>query len=221
MFQPSSQDPVGANFSLENFLEARKTCIEVVDAVVPQIEPGMTQADCDALISQSFKARDIQKMWHPTKFRIGADTTKSFSEPSEKTQKIGDGEICFIDVGPIFAGHEADFGRSFVVGSGNSAYEKLAESSEEIFKKCVQFWDEEKSNGAELLAYAKDLAKSYGYTLNPGMSGHRVGDFPHKLYSSEKLFKIQHTPSKYLWILEIHLIEENLKRGAFFEDIMM
>ncbi len=42
----------------------------------------------------------------------------------------------------------------------------------------------------KLFEYANELANKQGYKLNPMMSGHRLGDFPHKLFSSEKLFEI-------------------------------
>lgn len=72
-----------------------------------------------------------------------------------------------------------------------------------------------------MFEYANELANKQGYKLNPMMSGHWLGDFPHKLFSSKKLFEVETVPAKNLWVLEIHIIEESKNIGAFFEDILL
>ena len=52
------------------------------------------------------------------------------------------------------------------------------------------------------------------------MAGHRLGDFPHKVCSSKKLSKLEKVPVENLWVLEIHLIDEDSDQSAFFEDIL-
>ena len=78
-----------------------------------------------------------------------------------------------------------------------------------------------KLSGIELFNFASLLAKDYGYELNPMMAGHRLGDFPHKLFSSQKLFELGVSPNKNLWVLEIHIIDKANQVGAFFEDILL
>ena len=52
------------------------------------------------------------------------------------------------------------------------------------------------------------------------MNGHRLGDFPHALHYKGKLSDFSEAPFPNLWVLEIHLIDEKINRGAFFEDIL-
>jgi hypothetical protein len=53
------------------------------------------------------------------------------------------------------------------------------------------------------------------------MYGHRVGDFPHAVHTKAKLGDLPFNPAPNLWILEIHVLDEELGRGAFFEDVLI
>lgn len=128
------------------------------------------------------------------------------------------GDLCFVDVGPIYEDHEADFGRTFVVEGGSS---DLAKASERVFQNTGQAWHNQKLSGVALYDFMESQAKALGFQLNPKMAGHRLGDFPHKLLSSTKLSEFDQCPIKNLWVLEVHLLNRDGTRGAFFEDLLM
>lgn len=177
----------------------------------------MIEADGQALIKEKFR--------HPAKFRIGPNTTKSFREISTSEAHCENGDMCFVDVRSFINGHEADFGRTFILGGekvqSNPEFKKIIQAGEAVFKSTAEIWKAQGLSGLKLFNHADTVCRDYGYKLNPLMAGHRLGDFPHHLHSKQKLFEYAGTPTKNLWVLEILVISESLRRGAFFEDILL
>ena len=211
-------EEVGEKFNLQTFFRARDVCVQVTDQIIGQIEAGMSEAQIKDLVEKSFASVGVKKFWHPSKIRLGPDTTKNFRELSDPNLRTLQGDLCFLDLGPILEDHEADFGRTFAVGE--KLKPPIARASEEIFLQTAEKWKSDGLTGLGLFNYASGLADRHGYVLNPLMSGHRLGDFPHKIFSSAKLFELGIAPTENLWVLEIHLIDEKNQRGAFFEDIL-
>ncbi|MBL7665239.1 MAG: M24 family metallopeptidase [Bacteriovoracaceae bacterium] len=211
-------EQTGEKFNLTTYFKARELCIQTTDKIISQIEVGMNETDIKEMVEENFRQVGVKKFWHPTKIRIGQDTVKTFRELSNPDLRVKKNEICFVDFGPIIDEHEADYGRTFLFGTKNTNH--LIQSSEDIFQLTAAKWKSEGLNGIALYQYASNLAYARNLRLNPLMSGHRLGDFPHKLFSSEKLFEIDTVPTKDLWVLEIHVIDEKNNVGAFFEDIL-
>lgn len=215
----SSIQKTGEKFDLNSYLQARLDCIACTDRIFKKIELGMTEREIKNLVEVEFKKINVTKFWHPTKIRIGADTVKSFRELSLPELKIEDGELIFLDLGPVFGDHEADYGRTITFGAHET--HPLTAASQKVFVETSNAWKTQKLSGVELFEFATREAKKMGYELNPKMAGHRLGDFPHQVFSQQKLFEYDEQPLPNLWVLEIHLVDPKLHRGAFFEDIMM
>lgn len=215
----------GEKFRLDTFLSARLTCIETINGIISSVEQGMNENDIKFLIETRFREIGVTKFWHPSKIRIAADTVKTFRALSDPDIRIQKGDICFLDLGPIIEDHEADFGRTFIFGDGDAdgiqSKSQLIRASHEVFNQTAAIWKSSGLSGIELFQYASGLAKTYGFDLNPLMAGHRLGDFPHQLHSKAGLFEIDLVPTENLWVLEIHIIDEKSRRGAFFEDILL
>lgn len=218
---PSEQ--TGEKFNLTTYLHARDVCYNTVHQIAQKVTVGMNEADGAALIKEEFSKVGATKFWHPTKFRIASDTTKSFREIGDPELKIAEQDLFFIDVGPIINDHEADFGRTFVFSSANnqnSSYQKLATDAEKIWNEVADKWRSESLTGKELYAFATKSALSKDCQLNPKMAGHRLGDFPHALFCKDGLSGTDFSPADNLWVLEIHIMQPDLNRGAFYEDIL-
>lgn len=217
------QERTGEKFNLQHYLYARIACQSIVESIASLVSEGMTEPDGQQLIKDEFNKNGITKFWHPSKFRIGSDTTKSFRELPDKSISLTKGEMFFIDVGPIIDDHEADYGKTFIYNNfekTNQPLENLAAASETVWKETANKWRNEFLTGEALYKFAKHCAEDYTYTLNPLMDGHRLGDFPHSLFTKESLSTQNFKPSENLWVLEIHLISPTLNRGSFFEDIL-
>src|ERR1700722_18322743 len=81
------------------------------------IRPGITEstlnADIYALAQEMY---GITTYWHKRIVRAGRNTLLPYAEnPPDLT--IGEDDILFLDLGPVFEDWEADFGRTFVLGS--------------------------------------------------------------------------------------------------------
>lgn len=220
-----SLEQTGEKFSLETYFNSQNLCKEVVTKIQARVCSGMNETDGQALIKEEFKKVGVTHFWHPSKFRIGSDTVKNFRDLPENEIKISDGEVYFLDVGPIIEQHEADFGETFVHGSAPSEqFKNLASDVKEIWNQTAEVWKKERISGLELLKQATRFAEERNYNLNASMAGHRLGDFPHALFSKEKLFSLNFSPSSNLWVLEIHILTQDSDstkvRGAFFEDIL-
>lgn len=74
-----------------------------------RIQPGDHLKSIETLIIDTFKAKGVTHFWHPTEVRISSDTVKSFREISDPNLKCVTSDICFLDLGPIINGHEADY----------------------------------------------------------------------------------------------------------------
>lgn len=220
-----SHEQLGPEFNLETFLKARAICQKAADEIISRIEVGMTEKDGQTLVKDVFKELGVLKFWHPTKFRMASDTTKTFRDLPDENLKCQDHDLVFIDIGPIIDNHEADFGKTVVLnkapGSLNESYVKLAKASEFIFRETEKYWKQTGATGIKLFEFAQNKTSELGYRLDHRMAGHRLGDFPHQLYSKHKLFEFENTPMNNIWVLEIHIVDDKNQRGSFYEDIMI
>jgi Xaa-Pro aminopeptidase len=207
------------NFELSKFLEARRLTMLAVEQISDLVEIGMQETDGAELIDTTLKNLGVDKKWHPNKFRIGSNTLKSFRDISQPNIKLQKNDIYFIDIGPVWNSHEGDYGNTFTVGN-NPDHNKISNASRQIFSETAQFWKNEKKSGKKLYEFASLSAKKLGYELNNRMKGHRIGDFPHHLFYKGGMIDIDETPCNNLWILEIHIVDNEKKIGAFFEDIL-
>ena len=224
MNSPASTEQTGEKFNLQTYFAARDLCKKVVATVAGAVEFGMNEDDGQSLIREEFRKVGVTKFWHPSKFRIGADTLKTFRDLPDKEIRLTSGDIFFLDVGPVVDEHEADIGETFVFEQCKDVEEdalKLVEASKAIWSETAELWRSQSLSGADLYKKAESLAQAHGYQLNPLMAGHRLGDFPHALFSKQSLLASEFTPSANLWVLEIHIRSPELQRGAFYEDILM
>lgn len=216
---PHPFESCGEHFNLEDYLRAQEKTRQVVFEFSKTLKAGMSEKEARANLEKAMDDSGLEKRWHPTKFRMGPNTTKNFRDDSLEYTLTGD-DIFFADIGPVYYNHEGDYGETFVIGE-NPKLKHLAESAKAIFHTTQKAWKEEKLTGEKLYLFASEEAKKRGLILNSNMYGHRLGDFPHAVHSREKLGSIDFTPAPTLWVLEIHVIDEEIGRGAFFEDILL
>lgn len=219
MTSNSPEENIGTSFNLTQYLEARAKTIQAVQETAKSILPGMNEAQCVAILNLELEKARVEKFWHPTKFRINANTTKSFREASEDLI-LKDQDLFFIDIGPVFYNHEGDYGETFVIGDDPKLL-KLKSAAKDIFNSTQKVWKQNKLSGVELYEFATNEALKINLKLNTNMYGHRLGDFPHALHYKGKLGTLEFSPAPHLWVLEIHLLDESIGRGAFFEDILI
>lgn len=208
----------GESYQTEKLYLARETARVITYELASLIRPGMTEADAYRLYKELSQKHGIEKQWHPPKLRFGANTLKNFKDESE-THTLQEEDIFFVDIGPVIDGHEADYGETFSLGS-QFDHKHICDSSKKVFHEVGSYWLKERCSGEQLYEFAKTRATKYGYHLNMGSDGHRIGDFPHHIHFKGGLVEVSEAIVPDAWILEIHLWDPKRKFGAFFEDVL-
>ena len=81
------------------------------------IRPGVSESQVNAGIYALAKEMyGITTYWHKRIVRAGKNTLLPYAE-NPPDLIIGEDDILFLDLGPVFEEWEADFGRTFVTGS--------------------------------------------------------------------------------------------------------
>jgi len=214
--RPSCPERTGLSFELESYLNARKDSwhkLYQLNDYISKHYVSVLEEDVHLKIKEVF-GNDI-KFWHPHKVRFAQNTKCSFKDKSTPHIKLQEHGKYFIDLGPILESHEADVGQTWSVGD-----KTFRNPAQVLFNKLEEIWLKEGTTGEELYNKARELAHQQGLVLNEKMQGHRLGDFPHALVHRGGLGEFEHSPKEMLWVLEVHLIDENLEEGYFFEDIL-
>src|SRR6201996_668958 len=196
------------------------------------IRAGATESqvneDVYALAGEMF---GVDTYWHKRIVRAGRNTLAPYDEnPPDLTIQADD--IVFIDLGPVFEQWEADFGRTFVVGSDPHKL-KLRDDIAAAFEEGKRYFNAHPEIRAnELFAYAEELARKYGWEFGGPIAGHLIGQFPHERIAEDKITLYVHPKSKLRmrstdekgqvrhWILEIHFVDRERRIGGFFEELL-
>ncbi len=211
---------VGKAFDLSQYMDTRMQTKLIVEKFKTKLAPGMNEEQGHEVLESLMKDFFVTKKWHPTKFRIGSNTVKSFREKSDPGISLKKDDICFVDIGPVINNHEGDYGETIVLGNSEE-HKFLKNSVKEIFDFTKTQWKEFKLSGEDLYKIAEKKADEIGVSLNPKMQGHRLGDFPHALFFKGSLGETKSKVSPNLWVLEILIQNKEGTLGAFHEDILI
>ena len=196
------------------------------------ISPGVSEDELSKKIhALAFEMFQTKTHWHKRIVRSGENTLLPYSK-NPPNRVLREDDILFFDFGPVFEQWEADLGRTYVLGE-DSRKIQLKEDVEQCWKIGKEFFDSKKSiTGAELYEFICDLAKHRSWRFGNEHCGHLIGKFPHERIQGEKtlnyIHPYNHTPMNESdkngnpreWILEIHFIDESLKIGGFYEQLL-
>ena len=196
------------------------------------IRAGITESQLNQEIYDLAKEMyKILTYWHKRIVRAGANTLLPYAEnPPDHT--IEEDDILFLDLGPVFEEYEADFGRTFVIGS-DPAKLKMRDDVAKAFSDGKLYFKENPDITAnQLYAYAVSLAERYGWEFGGPIAGHLIGQFPHERIAEDKVTLYVHPKSNVRmrstdekgqlrhWILEIHFVDRERQIGGFFEELL-
>ena len=209
-----------AGFEIEKLFAMRVKTLEAVNRIAEQVHVGMLEEDANKIAIATLQAMGTRQGWHKPFVRFGPNTVKTFGADSDPGIQLGEDDIYFIDIGPVWEGYEGDAGNTFVTGT-NPDLQRCATDAKRIFDAVADKWKTEQSTGQALYQFAEQTAKDLGWELNLDLSGHRLGDFPHEAYYKGSLAEIPFHPSPKLWVLEIQIRHPEKPFGAFYEDLLM
>jgi Xaa-Pro dipeptidase len=196
------------------------------------IRPGITENDLNAAIYVlAHELYGITTYWHKRIVRAGKNTLLPYAEnPPDLT--IGEDDILFLDLGPVFEPWEADFGRTFVLGTDPLKL-KMRHDIKSAFADGKQhFRDHPDITSRELFHYVESLAAKYSWEFGGPIAGHLIGQFPHERIADDKIALYVHPEShltmrsldangqKRHWILEIHFVDRDHEIGGFYEELL-
>jgi Xaa-Pro dipeptidase len=173
----------------------------------------------------------ISTYWHKRIVRAGYNTLAPYDE-NPPDLNIGEDDIIFLDLGPVFEEWEADFGRTFVLGSDPLKLKLRDDIGKAFFEGKEYFKSHRDITAAELYRYAQELAKNYGWEYGGPIAGHLLGQFPHERIPNDKVTLYVHpgNPKRMReldaegrerhWILEIHFVDRAKKIGGFYEELL-
>ncbi|MGB7331737.1 MAG: M24 family metallopeptidase [Terriglobales bacterium] len=196
------------------------------------IRPGQSEtAINESIYALAQRIYGITRYWHKRIVRAGRNTLQPYDE-NPPDLKVTEDDIVFLDLGPVFEDWEADFGRTYVVGSDPLKL-KLCRDIEEGFASGKKYFQQQPDiTGAELYQYAQGLAEQAGWEYGGPIAGHLIGQFPHERIADDKVTLYVHPDNHRRmrepdnlgrdrhWILEIHFVDRQRQFGGFYEELL-
>jgi Xaa-Pro dipeptidase len=196
------------------------------------VRPGITESRLNEEIYTLAKELfGISTYWHKRIVRAGKNTLLPYAEnPPDLT--LREDEILFLDLGPVFEQWEADFGRTFVLGSDPAKLKMQQDVAQAFAEGKKHFQETPDITSSELFDYAHSLAAKFGWEFGGPIAGHLIGQFPHERIADDKVTLYVHPKSNLTmrsldeagqqrhWILEIHFVDKEREIGGFFEELL-
>lgn len=213
-------EAVGAKFNEEQMLFVRQSTRKAIHEIASRVKPGMVEEDAVEMAKDLLADLGMLKGWHDVYVRFGTNTLKTFGAASDPGVILGENDVFFIDIGPVWKDWEGDGGDTFVVGQ-HSDMQRCAADARKLFHIVRRAWATSGLSGKSLYDLAIDGARKMGWELNMDLSGHRISDFPHEVIYKGPLAEVEFKPKPLLWVLEIHIRDPRNRFGAFYEDMLL
>jgi methionyl aminopeptidase len=213
-------EATGEQFSLDSFMSVRARTRRAVHSIADRVGPGMAEEDAEEIARDVLSSLGMRRGWHRIIVRCGGNTTKDFKAPSEPGVILGEDDIFFIDIGPLYESYEGDAGDTFVLGD-DTDHRRGQADVRAIWDDVRQVWFDQHVTGEELYQYAAKTTADRGWKLNLALSGHRLSDFPHSAHFGGALADLPFRPGPNLWVLEIAIVHPSGTFGAFYEDLLL
>ena len=203
---------------------------EVVDSGMiraGRLESELTQ-DIHALARARF---GLRRHWHQRIVRSGPNTLLTYHDPLVD-RRMTDDDIVYLDFGPVFDAWEADFGRTYALGSDPDKHRLVANLAEAFARGKDLYRSSPAITAGELYDFVAALAAEYGWEFGADSAGHLIGQFPHERPPGNSTrFSIRSGNATSLrerdangaarhWILEIHFVDRQRQFGGFFEQLL-
>lgn len=220
----------------------RRAALEAAEARAIQMFAAIEQAGLvragvderqveDEIRELAASAFGVEKHWHRRIVRSGPNsvTTAGDHPPS---RRIEDGDIVYLDLGPVFEGWEADIGKSYALGDHPRKRALVAELPRQFEKLQAHLRANPHITGAALYDFACRSAQEAGWRFGGKIAGHIISEFSHsQIPGAKDITRISPSNPTSMsdpdghgrvrhWIGEIHLVERDGSFGGFYERLL-
>jgi Xaa-Pro aminopeptidase len=215
-------------------LAAQDKAEALFDSVVARglIQAGKSESDLTAEIHALARAEfGLRRHWHRRIVRSGPNTLLTYHDDPPDRRMTAD-DIVYLDFGPVFDEWEADFGRTYALGSDPLKHRLIADLGIAFHRGKDLFERTPTLTAGELYDHVSSLATAAGWEFGAATAGHLIGHFPHeRAPGNPRRFSIRHGNPVQLrerdadgrprhWILEIHFVDRARQIGGFLEQLL-
>jgi Xaa-Pro aminopeptidase len=175
--EPKSGEAILANimrhYDAEEMILVRRAA-EIIDAgfkaARETIRPGITELEI--LGQMQYTMRKMGSEWDLW-IVFGSGPNSAFSEAFPTNRVIEEGDILFIDIGPVYKGYPADISRTFMIGNPTPTQKHLLDSLLEVEMKAINMV-KAGITASELDAAVRRLVKNCGFKEYKHHTGHAL-----------------------------------------------
>jgi Xaa-Pro dipeptidase len=195
------------------------------------IQAGKLESELSEEIHRLARERyGVRRHWHKRIARAGSNTLLGYYEESQD-RRIEADDVVFLDFGPVFESWEADFGRTYALGSDPDKH-RLVSDIGVAFRRGKELYERTPDlTAGALYDFVAGLATTSGWEFGAATAGHLIGHFPHERSPDSKRFQVRSGNSQRLrepdnggnprhWILEIHFVDRARGFGGFYEELL-
>jgi len=220
----------------------RRAALEAAEARAIQMFAAIEQAGLiragveerqveDEIRELAASAFGVEKHWHRRIVRSGPNSVTTAGE-HPPSRRIEDGDIVYLDLGPVFEGWEADIGKSYALGDHPRKQALVAELPRQFEKLQAHLRANPHITGAALYDFACRSAQDTGWRFGGKIAGHIISEFSHsQIPGAKDITRISPANPAAMsdpdghgrvrhWIGEIHLVERDGSFGGFYERLL-
>jgi Xaa-Pro dipeptidase len=219
----------------QSLLEAQDKALALFNEVIANgmLRAGRLESELNQDIHSLARTRfGLSRHWHQRIVRSGPNTLLTYHDPWVD-RRMTDDDIVYLDFGPVFDSWEADFGRTYALGSDPDKHRLIGNLSDAFARGKDLFRKTPTLTTGQLYDFIAGLAPEYGWEFGAKTAGHLVGHFPHERHppASPNRFSIRSGNDVLLrepdaqgatrhWILEVHFIDRRREIGGFYEELL-
>ena len=180
----------------------------------------MVEEDAVAMARGILGDLGMRKGWHRVIVRFGPNTTKDFMADSEPGVVLGEQDIFFLDIGPVYGDTEGDAGQTFVFGD-DPEHHQAARDVRALWDDVRGQWFARGLTGPALYDYAVGAGQGAGLGAQPRPVRPSAGRLPARGALRRLAGRGRHRPNPDLWVLEMAIRHPTRPFGAFYEDLLL
>lgn len=218
----------------EALIAAQRKAEELFAEVVATglIQSGLLESELSTQIHELANRRfEVRRHWHKRVVRCGLNTLLTYHD-NPPDRRIEADDVVYLDFGPLFGEWEADFGRTYVLGTDPRKHQLVHDIAAAFRKGKQRYLTDTELTAGSLYDFVCELAIDAGWEFGARTAGHLIGHFPHeKNVGTTGRFSIRHDNTIKLrerdaagaprhWILEIHFVDRANMFGGFFEELL-